>query len=104
MTYLDKIDKEALLKLCLDCDIDQGCYPDNEYEGQTLYEFLLFKRGESLSQLGYTTWQERESIYDERLEAREKATKENINPYRGYFGVYLKREMERKEDSEVEEG
>lgn len=96
MTYLDKIDKEALLALCLDYDIDQGCFPDNMYEGQTLYEFLLFKRGESLGQLGYTTWLEREKKYEEYLEVREKATKEDIDHYREYFGVFLKREMERK--------
>lgn len=88
--------KEVLLELCLDYDNAIGNYPENEYEGQALYEFLLFKRGEHLD---YSSRMERREKYDEYLKRREKTTKENVESYQENFEVYLERELE----SEVEE-
>jgi hypothetical protein len=87
------MDKETLLTLCLDYDKAIGCYPDDEYAGQSLYEFLLFNRGEHLE---YSSWEERSMKYEERLEAHRKISK-------GYFGSFLMNAMKRKEESEVKE-
>ena len=67
---LKRIDKEALYELCVEYDLEQGVCPETEYEGQSIYEFLLYELGEHLDQLGYTSWEERARIYDDVLNKR----------------------------------
>ena len=73
MTYLNKIDKAALLDLCIDYDIRYKDYPESCYEGQALYEFFLCQRGEAVSQYkDYPSWEDRAVNYAERLAAHRK--------------------------------
>jgi hypothetical protein len=79
MTYLDKIDKEALLKLCLNYDIKYGDYPESSFEGQALYEFLLCQRGEVVEQFkDYSSWTKRSDEYQILLERRRRG-EDDIN-------------------------
>jgi hypothetical protein len=69
MTYLNKIDKTALLDLCVDYDIRYKDYPESHYEGQALYEFFLCQQGEAVI---YPSWEARAAKYAERLAAHRK--------------------------------
>jgi hypothetical protein len=71
MKNTDKIDKDALLELCLDYDIEYGDYPESCLEGQALYEFLLCQRGEAVEQFeDYPSWLKRSDEYQILLERR----------------------------------
>lgn len=77
MRNTDKIDKDALLELCLDYDIKYGDYPESSFEGQALYEFLLCQRGEAVSQFeDYSSWSKRSDEYQILLERRRKKAEE----------------------------
>lgn len=73
MTYLNKIDKEALLNLCLDYDIKYKDYPESLYEGQAIYEFLLYQLGEAKSQYeDLSSWLKRSDEYARLIQRRRK--------------------------------
>jgi hypothetical protein len=77
MKNTDKIDKGALLELCLDYDIKHKDYPESSYEGQALYEFLLCQRGEAVEQFkDYSSWAKRSDEYQILLERRRKKAEE----------------------------